>query len=176
MVEWLRRILPFSSWRIVNADIVKRSTALRQTSKNVLYHECAVLPDFKSAFCMHFGMIAFFTALLNPITATLLQKFVLPAPGQGPSRDAMENKHFLAITAQGVGSKGTKVESVMYFPRDAGYMDTARMVAESGLTLALDAPTLSRDGGFFTPSTGMGNVLLGRLCRTGTKFALKVHE
>jgi short subunit dehydrogenase-like uncharacterized protein len=161
---------------LVNADIVKRSTALRQTSKNVLYHEYAALPDFKSAFCLLFGQIAFFTALFNPVTSTLLQKFVLPAPGQGPSRDAMENKHFLAITAQGIGSKGTKVESVMYFPRDTGYMDTARMVAESGLTLALDAPLLSREGGFFTSSTGMGNVLLDRLCRTGTKFALKVHK
>jgi short subunit dehydrogenase-like uncharacterized protein len=161
----------------VNADIVKRSTALRQTAKNVIYRESMVLPDFKSAFCMHFGTILFATALLNPITSTLLQKYVLPKPGEGPSRDAMENKHFLAISAQGVGSKGTKVNSVIYFPRDAGYMDTARMVAESGLVLGLDSAKLSPEGGFFTSSTGgMGNVLLDRLCRTGTHYALSVQK
>jgi len=162
---------------VVNADIVKRSTALRQISKNVVYRESAAFPDFKTAFCTHIGTIMFMTALLNPITSTLLQKFVLPKPGQGPPRNVMENKHFLAISAQGTGSLGTKVESVMYFPRDAGYMDTARMVAESGLVLAMDATMLTREGGFFTSSTGgMGNVLLDRLCRTGTHFALKVKQ
>ena len=162
---------------VVNADIVMRSAALRRTSKNITYREFSVLPDFKTAFCIHFGTIAFTTALLNPITSWLLKKYILPKPGQGPSRDAMENKNFLAISAQGVGSKGTKVESVMYFPHDAGYMETARMVAESGLTLALDSPKLSPDGGFFTSSTGgMGNALLDRLCRTGTHFALSVKQ
>lgn len=161
----------------VNADIVKRSTALRQISKNVVYRESLAAPDFKTAFCMHFGIIAFVTALLNPVTAGLLKKFVLPKPGHGPSRAAMENKHFLAVSAQGVGSNGTKVESVMFFPRDAGYMETARMVAESGLTLALDSAKLSPNGGFFTSSTGgMGSALLDRLCRTGTHFALIVKQ
>jgi short subunit dehydrogenase-like uncharacterized protein len=161
---------------LVNADVIKRSTALRQTSKNVIYRESAAAPDFKTAFCMHFGFVAFMTALLNPITSTLLQKY-LPEPGQGPPRSVMENQHFLALTAQGIGSKGTKVQSVMYFPRDAGYMDTARMVAETGLVLGMDAAMLSREGGFFTSSTGgMGNVLLGRLCKTGTKFALSITQ
>lgn len=160
---------------IVNADIVKRSTALRQVSKNVLYRESLALPDFKTAFCFHFGTIAFMTALANPITSMLLQKFVLPKPGQGPSREVMLKSHFLTISAQGVGSKGTKVNSVIYFPRDAGYMDTARMVAESGLVLACDSAKLSPEGGFFTSSTGgMGDPLLDRLCRTGTHFALSV--
>jgi short subunit dehydrogenase-like uncharacterized protein len=156
----------------VNAEIVKRSVALRQKSKNVKYSELQVSPDFKTAFCNQFGVIAFVTALFNPFTRYIL-KLVLPKAGEGPSREAME-KGFLAVSAEGVGSQGTKLQSVMYFPRHAGYVDTARMVAESGLTLALDSNKLSPGGGFFTPSTGMGNVLLDRLCRTGTSFALSV--
>jgi short subunit dehydrogenase-like uncharacterized protein len=157
---------------VVNAEIVKRSVALRQKSKNVTYREFQVSPDFKTAFCNQFGVIAFVTALFNPITCYLL-KLVLPRAGEGPSREAMK-KGYLAISAEGLGSKGTKVQSLIYFSRDAGYLDTARMVAESGLTLALDSNKLSPGGGFFTPATGMGNVLLDRLCRTGTSFAVSV--
>jgi short subunit dehydrogenase-like uncharacterized protein len=157
---------------VINAEIVKRSVALRQMSKNVRYVELQVSPDFKTAFCNQFGIIAFVTALFNPITRYILT-LVLPGVGEGPPRGAME-MGFLAVSAEGIGSQGTKIQSLIYFPRDAGYLDTARMVAESGLTLALDSNKLSPDGGFFTPSTGMGNVLLNRLCRTGTSFALKV--
>jgi short subunit dehydrogenase-like uncharacterized protein len=48
------------------------------------------------------------------------------------------------------------------------------MLVESGLALALDEKELpSKGGGFFTPSTGMGQVLLDRICQTGTFFASK---
>lgn len=52
----------------------------------------------------------------------LMQKF-LPKPGQGPSESDMD-AGFLKITGIGLGSGGTKVHSVFYFPTDPGYRDT----------------------------------------------------
>ena len=40
----------------------------------------------------------------------------------------------------GKGEKGATVRASFYFPTDPGYRDTARMLTESGLTLALQSP------------------------------------
>jgi short subunit dehydrogenase-like uncharacterized protein len=158
---------------VVNAKVVSWTQALRQGAP-LSYSECAASPDFKTAFVSYFGTIAFFTALLNPITAFLLTKFVLPAPGQGPSMEKMTNHSYGAIYAKGVGTGGTKVESLMYFSKCIGYLETARMVVESGLSLALSEDELTaKGGGFFSPAYGLGNVLLDRLTQTGTHFTVR---
>ena len=160
----------------INAAWVSRSTALRGTAKDCIYVEGAVFPNFMTAFVNWFTTLLFFTMLLNPVTAYPIKKCVLPKPGEGPSRDDMLNKFYLVVTANAIGSKGTQVQSVMYFPQDSGYMDTARMVTESGLALAMAEGGNITPGGFFTASTamGMGQVLLDRLQATGTHFATKV--
>ncbi len=114
------------------------------------------------------------TALLNPITGTVFKKFILPKPGEGPDQKSMDRGYVL-ISGRGEGTNGSKVESELYFPGDPGYKETARMVAESGLCLALDLDKLPIEGGgFFSPSVAMGDVLLERLCTTGCKFASRV--
>ena len=42
------------------------------------------------------------------------------------------------MSIKGEGCKGSKVESEFYFPGDPEYIDTARILAESGLALALE--------------------------------------
>jgi short subunit dehydrogenase-like uncharacterized protein len=158
---------------MVNAKVVSWTQALRQGAP-LSYSECAASPDFKSAFVSYFGTIAFFTALFNPITAFLLTKFVLLPPGQGPSMNKMTNHSYCSIYAKGVGTGGTKVESLIYFDKCAGYLETARMVTESGLSMALSEDKLtSKGGGFFSPAYGLGDVLLDRLTQTGTKFTVR---
>lgn len=159
----------------VNSKVIQRSNALRGVSKDLVYREYGSHPDFKTAFCSYFGFVGFVIALLNPITGYFLRNYFLPRPGEGPSRENRENKFHALITGEGVGSKGTTVQSAMYFPKCVGYTETARMVTESGLALALEEERLpSKAGGFFTPSTGMEQVLLDRLKSTGTYFATKV--
>jgi short subunit dehydrogenase-like uncharacterized protein len=158
----------------INAEVVGWSQALRG-SPSLTYSECRVGPDWKTAFVNWMGLVAGMTALMNPITGSLLKKFVIPKPGEGPTMADMENKHFLCIAAEGIGSKGSRVESMLYFSKCPGYLETGRMVVESGLSLALEEAALPvKDGGFFTPSVGMGDVLLDRLTRTGTYFASRV--
>ena len=60
------------------------------------------------------------------------------------------------MTAFARGVKGGKCRSMIYFPDDAGYRDTARMLVESGLTLALtEEQELPTGGGVFTPAAGL---------------------
>jgi len=155
----------------VNAAVVKRSNALStKGSKSLTYREVQVNPDFKTSFTNFFSLVFGVTALMNPLTGALVRKS-LPKPGEGPSRKEME-RFFLKIVAEGVGSGGSKAECAIYYDRCAGYTDTARMVAESGLALACNEDELpNQKGGFWTPATGLGDVLLNRLVDTGTYFA-----
>lgn len=153
----------------VNLQVVEWSQALRGSSIPLIYSEFSINPDFKTAFVGYFGLIVLLSALLNPITASLFQKFVLNKPGEGPSMNAMEKKFFLVLHADGVGSKGTQAEAVIYFSQDPGYLDTARMVVETGLGMALTEDELPiQEGGFWTPSVALGDVLVKRLQDTGT--------
>jgi short subunit dehydrogenase-like uncharacterized protein len=159
----------------VNLDVISWSQALRGGAP-LKYSEVLIQPDFKTAFVSYFQLVVFLTGIFNPITKYLLANFVLPKPGQGPSMEYMEKSCFLSVTMLGIGSKGSRAMSTMYFPRDAGYLDTARMLAEAGLCMALqedDLPT--NGGGFFSPGYGLGKVLLQRLINTGTYFQSSIE-
>jgi len=65
------------------------------------------------------------------------------------------------------------VSAEMKFHVDAGYMDTARMLAESGLALVLDKDKIAARGGVYTPAACQGRVLLDRLIESGTSFSIK---
>lgn len=159
---------------IINQDVVSWSQALRGGAP-LVYSEVALNSDFKTAVVGYFQTVLFLTGIMNPLTKNLLMKFALPKPGEGPSMDDMENNFFLTVTTRGIGSAGSEAEAVIYFPRDPGYLDTARMLVESGLSMALNEKDLPvSGGGFFSPGYGLGETLLGRLARTGTYFQLKV--
>lgn len=156
-----------------NAEVVKKGVAQRQSTTELTYYEYGRHPDWKSAVAASFGLPFAVVMLLNPITKFILNRFI-PNPGDGPTMEDMEHNYFGCTIGYGEGSKGTKVETVMYFPQDQGYLHTARMVVESGLCLAADARQGA--GGFFAPSTGMGKALLQRLRNTGTYFSVKTTK
>jgi len=119
-------------------------------------------------------MMVFGTALFCPPLKWILRAFVLPKPGAGPSMNYMTNA-YLKLTGFATGSRGHRAKSVMYFPVDAGYLDTARMLVESGLCLALrserekiTSAAHSSMGGVYTPAACLGEVLLQRLVDSGT--------
>ena len=82
----------------------------------------------------------------------LLANFVLPKPGEGPSLKQMQHG-FLRITAVGTGNKGSRLQSEIFFDKDAGYRETARMLVESALSIALENDRLPTNGGpiFYPP-------------------------
>ena len=161
---------------LVNHACVSWSQALRKAGKSS-YREFSIYPDFKTSFCNFVGLGGFLLAMTNPLTAKLLADHVLPKPGEGPSIRSMENKFFGTIHCEGTGTNGSKAEALVYFPKCVGYMETARMVTESALCMALQEKELpEKEGGFYTPSTGLGNVLVGRLEKTGTHFATRLRS
>ena len=152
----------------VMANCVRRSNALLNYSSNLRYSEALVYPNVFA------GIMDFYDTLLlgTYMFADPFLNFMLPP--SGPS-EAFMDKGFLKVTATGVGSGGSKAKAVIYFPTDVGYRDTARMLVESGLVLALQQDKLVEagvQGGCHTPASalGAGGLLLQRLVTTGSSF------
>lgn len=80
---------------------------------------------------------------------------------------------FLKLTAFATGDKGSQVKAVIYFPTDPAYRDTARMLVEAGLVLALQETSIKGGGGILTPAACQGLLLLERLIATGTYFHIE---
>eukprot|EP01060_Flectonema_neradi_P038818 TRINITY_DN8278_c0_g1_i2.p1 TRINITY_DN8278_c0_g1~~TRINITY_DN8278_c0_g1_i2.p1 ORF type:complete len:491 (+),score=102.49 TRINITY_DN8278_c0_g1_i2:44-1474(+) len=154
-----------------NACCVKRSNALNGYGEKVTYREGLVLPGFLAGVLDFFRMMTLGVTFLCPPLLWLAKKYVLPSPGEGPSVESM-NRNWLYVHTHAQGEKeGTAVKSHLYFPTDPGYRETARMVAEAGLTLALTDPSkLPGTGGILTPASGCGMPYLERLTNTGAVF------
>lgn len=101
-------------------------------------------------------------------TRRLLQRFVLPAPGEGPDAAARE-AGFYELLFHGEPAGGGEVDSApsiqirVAAPEDPGYLSTSRMLAESGLALALDIDRSQTPGGIWTAGSALGLGLLPRL-------------
>jgi len=117
-----------------------------------------------------FNIIIGVGIFLPPFRA-LLKACMLPAPGSGPSEKAMNNG-YLKVTGVAKGDKGGVATSVIYFPKDPGYLETARMLVESGRCLL----QTTGEGGIHTPSSAFGSVIFDRLCETGSSFAISEGE
>lgn len=97
--------------------------------------------------------------------ATRGRLLALRAPGEGPDPEQRARGWF-KVTFLGEGG-GHKVRCEVS-GGDPGYGETAKMLAESALCLALDR--LHRVPGVVTPVQAMGNVLIERLQHAGIGF------
>jgi short subunit dehydrogenase-like uncharacterized protein len=173
-----------------NAALVSTGVAQRQLTQSLIYNEYARYQNFLSALTSNIILVSALPWFLNPVTEFFLTRYLLPKSGEGPTMEDMEQNYFGCTVGYGIGSKGTKIETILYFPEDQGYLCTARMVVESALCLALQSSTelMTSDeaasttsstpanngrGGFWTPSNAMGHELFRRLQNTGMLFAFK---
>jgi len=93
-------------------------------------------------------------------TRALLNRFVLPAAGEGPSA-ASQAAGFYDMRFFGSTADGQVLRAKVTGDRDPGYGSTCKMLAEAALCLhALDG---AHEGGFPTPATLMGDALITRL-------------
>ncbi|MFF3856522.1 saccharopine dehydrogenase family protein [Micromonospora sp. NPDC002575] len=88
------------------------------------------------------------------------------APGQGPSAEQRAKSWF---RVRFVGSGGDRRVVTEVAGGDPGYDETAKMLGESALCLALD-DDLPATRGQVTPVTAMGDALLRRLTAAGITF------
>jgi len=122
--------------------------------------------------------------LLKP-TRALLQRTLLPKPGQGPSKETRENgffaAHFVATERNpAAGAAPRRAYSLVGVQKaDPGYKGTAIMCCEAALSLALqyqDLPAAAKKGGVLTPAVALGDVLAERLRARGFTLSSRLME
>jgi short subunit dehydrogenase-like uncharacterized protein len=97
----------------------------------------------------------------------------IPQPGEGPTKEQCERGHTRLTTVSRSNDGRFAVVTKYAAKGDPGYSHTGRLLAEAGLSLLLPAPEgtelppLARTGGFLTPSTGLGMVVIERMRRNG---------
>ena len=162
----------------INVRVVLRSNALLSNAYGdaFRYDEAMLtgkgLAGRAKATALTVGLGAFIAGAALAPTRWLMAKFMLPAPGEGPSVEAQQNGffdlRFVGRTADG-RELGVKVTG----DRDPGYGSTAKMLSEAAACLALDLTPVDLGGGFWTPSTAFGTKLQERLiAHAGLKFEL----
>lgn len=155
----------------INTRVVRRTNALLHYpyTQQFRYDEQMLFPDTAKGFLIASGLTAGMTALAGALyfapTREILQRYVLPAPGEGPNAAARAHGMFcISFVAEGETPDGPiTCEGRVEADRDPGYGATSRMLGESALCLALDGPALDSPGGILTPASCMGRPLLRRL-------------
>ena len=160
---------------MANARVVRRGAALLAENnigygENFVYKESAYYSKRRSAY-----ITSFMLGVMGFVIITPLRKIVRPLlkqPGQGPSQKVMDGGFFkckFVVTGEDDSQKiyGMKGDG------DPGYKVTSKFVCESALALLGNHENLpggSGYGGILTSSSGLGNVLIGRLKNVGITF------
>ncbi|WP_284619607.1 saccharopine dehydrogenase family protein [Aquabacterium humicola] len=152
----------------VNARIVHRTNALSGHAYGADFrYDEAVLTGRGplgglAATAVTGGMAAFMVAgAIGPVRGAL-ERFVLPKPGEGPSPAAQERGGF-DIRFIGIAADGRTLRTRVTGDRDPGYGSTAKMLGQAAACLALDVGKGDKPGGFWTPATIFGDLLIQRL-------------
>jgi len=169
--------LGFFLMSTVNGDAIKRGVAVNSlglAGQSIAYREGKSAPDWKSAVVSTLIQYLSLAVVAATPIRNMLMGGMVPSPGQGPTLK-QQATGYLRVLGEAVGDKGTVVKSCMYFDVDPGYKDTSRMLAESAMTLK-EGGAGGVGGGVYTPGAAMPDMLLERLCATGTQFAIKVEK
>ncbi|NEQ55579.1 MAG: saccharopine dehydrogenase, partial [Leptolyngbya sp. SIO3F4] len=97
-------------------------------------------------------------------TRWLLENTLIPKPGEGPSQTAQE-QGFYDLRFWGTTAEGQTIQVKVTGDRDPGYGSTAKILGQAGLCLAVDFPNSAKAGGFWTPASIFGDVLIERLVK-----------
>ncbi len=165
---------------VVNGPVVRRSHALLGDGYGASFEYSEEMTfrkgpaGFAKAYAFMSGLGAFTAAAAVPQLRALLGRTVLPKPGEGPSREAIDRGFFkwriVAETEPDATGKSARVVGRIEGKRDPGYGATAKMLGEAALCLALDEAELGHRHGVLTPATAMGMTLVARLRRAGMVF------
>jgi short subunit dehydrogenase-like uncharacterized protein len=162
----------------INVRVVLRSNALLDDAYGPAFqYEEAMLAGAGISGCIKAwggatGLGGFVAVAAVPVTRSLMEKFVLPKAGDGPSPEA-QAAGFFDFRFVGRTADGRELHTKVTGDRDPGYGSTAKMLGEAAACLALDMKNDARGGGFWTPSTALGEALYKRLeAHAGIAFTL----
>ena len=159
---------------IANTRVVRRSASLfekRQQSygSNFVYNEYMMTKKFSSALLITIGLAILSTIMFTPLRKIFRPLF--PTPGTGPSEEVQNNGWFESIFIVQNENK-EKYKFRVFGEGDPGYKSTARFICESALSICLDKEKIDKNinGGVLTTASGLGDVLLERLKKSGVLF------
>lgn len=167
---------------VVNERVVHRSNALsgKAYGPRFTYDEGMLTgAGFKgrlAAMTVVAGLASFAVGVAFKPTRGLLERFVLPKPGEGPSPEAqLAGRYDLRFV--GKTDQGQTLRTRVTGDRDPGYGSTGKMLGQAAASLALDhvrdGAKTGRGGGFWTPATLFDERLIERLVRhAGMRFEL----
>ena len=151
----------------INTRIVHRSNALSDYGYGRDFHYDEAMLAGKGmegrakAYAIAVGLGAFAAASVIAPTRWALERFVLPAPGEGPSPEA-QKRGFFDLRFFGKTSDGKTIRAKVAGDADPGYLSTSKMLGQAAACLAgLDKP--EKPGGFWTPATLFGDRLIEAL-------------
>jgi short subunit dehydrogenase-like uncharacterized protein len=146
--------------------VLRSATSLERYGPDFKYSHNALHPSFfvLVAATMFFGLVSFM-AKFPPLRAMLLKG--AKQAGEGPSPEQMAKSWFKLRFIAKCGGKTLQTE---VSGGDPGYVETSKMLAESGMCLAQDREVLPPRAGVLTPAEAMGGRLLARLQRAGLVF------
>lgn len=158
----------------INTRVVLRSHALlgRPWGDDFLYDEAMMMGagpvGAAKAAGMTGGLGGFMgLAAVGPVRK-VLNKYVLPKPGTGPSPEA-QVAGFFDLRFFGTTAGGDTIECKVTGDADPGYGSTAKMLSEAALALI----ETEGDGGIHTPTSAFGDELIGRLeAHAGLSFSV----
>ena len=160
----------------MNSKIVRRTNALLDYpyGEDFRYREAALVADGRAGWFKAkgeaIGYVAFLSAVRASPTRWLLERYVLPASGEGPSRDVRESGHW-EIAFIGETNSGKTARARVTGEGDPATNSTSRMLVESALCLVEDTDLIPVGGGSWTPASAMGDLLLTRLpAHAGVRF------
>jgi short subunit dehydrogenase-like uncharacterized protein len=153
----------------INTRIVFRSNALMGSAygTDFKYDEAMLvgkgLKGRLTATALVAGLGAFFVGAALKPSRWVLERFMLPKPGEGPTpKEQVEG--YYDIRFKGKTPSGKEIQTKVMGQGDPGYGSTSQMLGQVGACLALDKELLTdKEGGFWTTSTLLGDHLLERL-------------
>jgi len=152
----------------VNTRVVHRSNALLGYAwgKDFKYDEAlitgsGIMGSIRAA-SLAATLGAFIAGAAFAPTRAIMQKTILPKPGEGPSKKQRETG-FYKFLLIGKDNDGNQLRVNVTGDRDPGYGSTCKMLGESAVCLFKDIGKNDIKGGFWTPATALGAKLIDRL-------------
>ena len=150
----------------INTRIVRRSNALLnfRYGRNFRYAEAIMTGNgpggWLRAAAISTGIGFLVLAGSFDASRLLVERKLLPKPGEGPDAGARE-AGFFRLRQIGQLADGTTLETQVTGDRDPGYGSTSKMISECAVALAHGEASVP--GGFWTPAAALGRPLVRRL-------------
>lgn len=164
----------------VNERVVHRSNALSGNAygSNFSYNEAILTGEglkgrFKALGVVS-GLGVFMLAAVSKPVSQLMERYMLPKPGEGPTPEQQRTGRF-DLRFVGKTEAGQTLKIKVTGDRDPGYGSTGKMLGQAALSLAIDhvkeAKKTGSVGGFWTPATMFDDRFIQRLTKhAGLEF------